>query len=614
MSSHSRRASIPVVALAASLTLLACSASSPEPQRCASDAECSSGARCLSSTCVANAAPHASVELPALLEANLLVTFDGSSSIDPDYAAGDSIVSHAWAFRSLGAPCEPPVVAGTGPSAPVRFACPGAYAVDLTVTDEMAASTVASREFEVLAYSGPTLVEISPDLTVQHECTAVPRCSAVGTIVLSATPTVDAPAGLSFEWTVEAPPDRPLDASRRVLFDPGPDVAAPTVVVETDGQAISGDWIFHLVARDAAGVVASGSTRLSIGNRAPVVTELTFPTFHAFDGSAFTASGTIDFTVVDPDGDGLLDRTITSHHANDGVGSVFAVTEQATSVQWAVSVPYAAPGDAVHLIGGAGLERSITFSIADVNGAVTAETWPIVVGNRPPVATVTPASFTVDHVYSAVAAAYEAEATLSTWSDPDGDPILPVPGASTGDVACAQLSVVGAVAHVSCSVPFAGTPAAGNIAGTHAVTQHVKDFWAEAATAPTVAFTIANRPPAIASTPAVQVPVTGCSFTSICCDWGTDPETGLPECLATESTVGAGSTTVSGRWSDPDGDPLDVTFQGATPQVCTPGTCAFGLTVAEITYCGGFNDSRTTTASDGVGNAAASLMVSRICG
>jgi hypothetical protein len=608
MPSSSRGGNV-VLAIAAALSVAGCSSSAPEPQHCQSDAECSSTARCLSGACVANGAPLASVELPGLLESNLLLTFDGSSSVDPDYPSGDSIVSHAWAFRAIAAGCEAPVVAGTGPSATVRFACPGTYAVDLTVTDEMAASAVATREFEVGAYSGPTLVEIAPDLTVQHACTTGPdRCTPVGTIVLSATPTPDAPADLTFEWTVEPPADRPLDANRRVTFDPGPDVAAPTVLVETDGQAISGDWVFHLVARDAAGVVAASAMRLSIGNRAPVVTEYFYSENHAFDGTSFTASGFVSFTVVDPDGDALLDRTLTAHHANDGAASVFSVTDKTTSAEYAISVPYSAPADAAHLIGGAGLERSITYGIRDVNGAATTESWPIVVGNRPPVVTVTPAPFTVDHLYSAVASAYEAEATLSTWIDPDGDPILAVPGASTGDAACAQLVLVAGVAHVSCSVPFAGAPAAGSIAGSHAVTEHVKDPWAEAATAPTVTFTIANRPPAIAPAPTVWVPVTGCSFTTTCCDWGTDPETGLPECLATEDYYGGGSTTVTGRWSDPDGDPLDVTLAGESPQVCTPGACAFSVTLGGHTVCGTSPIStRATTASDGVSAASAAL-------
>lgn len=604
------------VLLVAAALAAACSSSQPEPQRCQTAAECSAAARCVDGACVANAAPIASVELPpGALEANLLLAFDGSSSVDPDYAAGDSIVSHAWAFRAISASCAPPVVAGTGQTATVRFACPGSYAVDLTVTDELAVSGAATREFEVAAYSGPTLVEIGSDLAVQHACTTGPdRCAPVGTIVLSATPTADAPAGLQLAWTVEAPPGRELDANRRVSFDPGPDAPSPTVTIETDGQAISGDWIFHVVASDAAGVVASGAMRISVGNRAPVVTEYATVPGHAFDGTSFTSNGSVSFTVTDPDGDALLGRSLTSSHVNDGAGSVFAITDRTTWVEYAISVPYSAPGDAAHLIGGAGLERSITFSIADVNGAVTAETWPVVVGNRPPVATVTPAPFTVDHVYSAAASAYEAQAVLSTWADPDGDPIAVAPGASTGDTACAQLTVASGVATVSCSVPFGGTPSAGAIAGTHVVAQHVKDPWQAAASTNPVTFTIANRPPSITATPPVFVNVTGCSGTLTCCDWGTDPETGQPECYFYEDEYGSGSTTVTGRWSDPDGDPLAVTVAGETSQVCTPGACAVGITYGGAITCGTSPDeTRATTAGDGVATASASLTVRPLC-
>ncbi len=614
MSSHSRRAST-LVAFAAPLTLLACSASGPEPQRCASDAECASNARCLSSTCVANAAPLASVELPAVLEAHLLVTFDGSSSADPDYAAGDSIVSHAWAFRSVGAPCDPPAVAGTGPSAPVRFACPGIYAVDLTVTDEMAASTVASREFEVLAYSGPTLVEISPDLAVQHECTAAPRCSPVGAIVLSATPTPAAPAGLAFSWTAEPPADRPLDANRRVTFDPGPNVASPGILVETDGQAISGDWIFHVEAHDDAGVVASGAVRVSVLNRPPVVAATVPVPDHLFDGSQFSAGGEIPFTVTDPDGDAVV-RSTEWRHTGDGGGSFAGVVDEVLGqVTFSVQVPYATPSDAAHLIGGAGLERTIVFTVQDVNGAVTVENWPIVVGNRPPTVQHVPAFAVVDHGYDPVALAYTATPPLTAWTDPDGDPLARVPGSDTGDPGCPTFDVApGGLAVGRCSHPFAGAPTAlTEFLGTHTVTQRVQDPWVEASTSSTVQFAVGNRAPAIKST--AELAYNEACQNLACCHYVAGEG-----CLTFEGTSPAGTKTVTSRWTDPDGDPLDVQVTGgasvtaAQPLVCTPASCSLRLDFGALPgVCGDVVETLSMTVTDGSGVASGSLPVRRSC-
>jgi hypothetical protein len=507
-------------------------------------------------------------------------------------------------------------VAGTGPTASVRFAGPGTYVASLTTTDEMGASAVATRELQVARYSGPTLVELSPDLPVQHACTATPRrCTPVGVVALSATATADAPPDLAFTWTVEPPADRPLDGARRVTFDPAANVASPVVLIETDGQAISGDWVFHLVASDAAGVVASGDTRISVRNRLPVVTSSAYADDHAFDGARFTATGHVTFSVSDPDGDDLVGRTIEAHHVNDGVGSTFDVTEQPTRVDYAIAVPYGAPADAAHLIGGAGLERSIVLVVADVNGAVTTDTWPVEVKNRRPVAATPTSPLTVDHVYSAAASAYEAEAPLSAWSDPDGDPLTVVPGSATGDAACARLTLQGDVAMATCSVPFTGTPVANLIAGTHTVVQHVRDPWLEAASPPAVTFTVANRAPTIDAAQAVNIPVSSCAYSAdACCAWELDPETRERTWVCSGGNAyGSGAGPVTGRWHDPDADPLSVTVADAAA-VCTPAACAVSVSYPGENSCNiAIGISAATTASDGVSSASATFNVLPAC-
>ncbi|HEY6098133.1 MAG TPA: hypothetical protein VIW03_01795, partial [Anaeromyxobacter sp.] len=313
----------------------------------------------MSGTCVANAPPSARIALPpGALEASSLLSFDGSASADPD--TGDAIASHAWVFRALAAGCAAPVVSGGGAVAYVRFACPGSYAVDLTVVDQLGATGSTTREFQVAPYSGPPLLVIGPDVSVAHACAAAPRlCTPSGAVALSATPTLDAPTNLTFQWAAEPPPGQSLDAHRRVTFAPGADASSPTVSIETDGQAISGDWIFRVEARDPVGVVASGAIRVSVGNSPPVLTKTIPIPDHAFDGAQFTSTGDVPFTVTDPDGDDLVGRTVEWHHVGDGPAGTFTgtVLDGPSRVTFSIVVPYATRSDAGYLIGAPALER-----------------------------------------------------------------------------------------------------------------------------------------------------------------------------------------------------------------------------------------------------------------
>lgn len=604
-----------VVATAA--LLAGCSSSPAVPQACGSSAECSASSRCVSRSCVANAPPTARLALPAgTLEANVLLAFDGSASTDPD--PGDSLASHTWTFTALDAPCQPPIVAGSGPVAQVRFACAGTYAVALTVADQLGALGTGTRQFTVGPYSGPALLTLGQDVTVDHTCTTGPtHCSPIGPVVLAASLTDAAPAGLSLLWTVEPPAGLPLDANRRVAFDPGPDAPSPTVSIETDGQAISGDWLFRVEARDAAGVAAWGVIRVSVGNHPPVLAKTLPPFAHGFDGAEFTVFAEVPFSVTDPDGDPLVGPAVEWHHVGDGTNATFtgAVLDAPHRVTLSVVVPYAAPEDALHLIGGSTLERSIRFSVSDVNGAAVTEVWPVVVENRPPTLVAEPSALAVDHFYDPDALAYRAIAPLSTWTDPDGDPLFQVPGSATLDPQCPRIDVVNGIARVSCSLPFTGTPAVANFAGTHVVAQHITDPWVEAAATSTVSFAILNRPPAIDTTPATLH--TACS-TGDCCRTQRDPETGLVDCVAWTETWPAATSPITGRWKDADGDPLAVTMTGAPSQVCTPATCALTFSYGGSDYCGLPTTptpvvTTATTAGDGATTASASLDVNVLC-
>lgn len=597
--------------LASSVAGLFACAPSAEVRSCATSDQCPVRSRCVSSTCVANAPPSVAVALPDSPQANALLSFDASASVDRD--PGDAVVSFGWTFRDAsGEACAPPVAAGTGPVANVRFGCPGRYAVDVTATDRMGATSTATEEFDVAAYDGPALLTVGADIPLEHVCTAGPRCAPDGPVALSAsTPTI-ASEGVSFAWTVEPPPDRPLAPFRRVAFSPGASVASPTVAIETDGEAISGDWIFRVTATDAAGVVGTGITRVSIGNRLPTVAKTIPATQHTFASSTFTAQGAVPFAISDPDGDALLPPTVEARHTGDG-GAPFVATimDAPPRVTFSITVPYAVPGDALHLIGGPGLERTIAFEVSDVNGGRTIESWPIVVGNRRPVRGAEPVPFTVDHVFDPDAQAYVADVPLTPWSDPDGDPLRLTTGSTTGDPECPEVVVEAGVAWARCRLAFAGTPAVANFAGTHTVAQSIQDPWATADQTSSVTFTIANRPPSITSTlPAV---LGGCLFTESCCrvvegycdmNWGDV----------------SGIRQVPSRWADPDGDPISVevapsgVYTPAQPLVCTPDACVLEVSIAPTSVC-----TRSvvaylpTTVTDGLASTSGSLPIQIIC-
>ncbi len=589
---------------------LAACAPKSDVRSCATADECPAGSRCISSTCVANAPPSVEIAVPASPEANALLSFDASASTDRD--PGDAIASFAWSFRAVSADaCTPPVVAGTGAVANVRFGCRGRYAVDVTATDQMGARSTGTREFDVAAYGGPSLLTVGDDVPLDHVCTTPTSCSAGPTTLSASTTGIDQ---VSFSWTVEAPPDRPLSSSRRVTFSPSQDVASPTVALETDGDAISGDWIFHVEARDAAGSIGTAAVRVSVLNRAPIVAATVPVPEHAFDGAQFVVDGEVPFTVSDPDGDPLVDRTVDARHSGDGT-SVFAATfVSGPAVSFSIRVPYLAPEDAAHLIGGAGLERTLVFGISDVNGARTTKDWAIVVGNRPPVLATQPATFTIGHGFDATALSYVADVPLSTWSDPDGDPLSQVGGSSTSDPICPDVTVVNGVARAHCRLAFTGVPSVGNFAGTHTVSQAIQDPWAPATTTSAVSFEILNRAPTIAAT---AIAVRGlCHYSATCCL--RDPETN--QCLTEWATV-SGTASVPAAWSDPDGDPVSVTVTPTgsytplqNPLVCTSADCALDVDVAPITVC--TSDVATnlpTTVSDGMASAAGALPLQATC-
>jgi hypothetical protein len=462
--------------------------------------------------------------------------------------------------------------------------------------------------------SAPAVIAAS-DVVVGHACAGEPLvcrpATEDGLVALGASA---AGSGVSLTWSATPPPGRELDASRRLTFVAGDDPAAPRVAIETDGTAISGDWVFSVEARDEAGVLGRAEMRVSIGNEPPVVAADLPPSFHTYEpvGASFLAAGAVRLTVTDPDGDPLDGREVTSNHAGDG-GAPFAIEDRDDEITYAISVPYRTPTDAAFLIGGEGLERSITLTVNDVNGGSVHQTWPIVVGNRPPELVAERPAISVAHRFDQEAQAYTATATLSTWVDADGDPLF---GTPTGDPVCANIRVTaGGTAEALCSSPFVGTPALANFIGAREVLARPADPWAIAEAGSTTTVNILNRSPVVTLEPR-SAPTT-CSDGERCCEF--DPE--LQREICHVGTLYASSTVqLAGFASDPDGDPLEVEITAGDSPVtgggtCEPSACSFEVTVPGRDTCDlvGYSNGLTISLDDGVASVAKTSSLTATC-
>ncbi len=584
------------------------------PIDCAADADCPAASRCVRSACVANAAPLASIWAPAHPEANALVTLDGSGSSDPD--DGDGAVAFAWTVSSIDAPCEPPVVAGTGPLARIRFACPGRHALQLVVTDRMGAQSAPALQEVTVGPAGASLLAVGPDVVTGHRCTGEPlRCTPDAAVAVTASAAAAGAGAVRYRWSIVPPDDRPLAPDRRATLVPGPDVPSPAVTIETDGAALSGDWLLAVEARDDAGVLGTGAVRVSVGNRPPVVAATDpGPVPHAFlpAEAVFVASGGVPVSVSDPDGDPITSRAVTFRHAGDGDGT-FEGVDGGGAVSFRVRVPYTRPADAFALIGGLGLERAIEVAVRDVNGAEAARAIPVAIGNRPPVEAAVGSSLYVGHSYDPSAQRYRASAAMSRWTDPDGDPL--VQAGDTGDSYCpVLLTLADGTAVVECSLPFSGIPRLAEFAVGHPVLQAIGDPWSAATTGTPYYVRIDNRPPtASSSTSTFTVSCPEDRSGEICCRYVGDL------CVSFPRDIPSVTYGFAPRVFDDDGDPLEVRPDvGSVPTslVCLPGQCATVTRTLPGSYqCGGTAGGETTTftVTDGLGSASATHTVTRTC-
>jgi hypothetical protein len=579
---------------AALLLLLAAAAAcarTAEPASCQVDAQCPMDARCAAGVCRADARPIAALRPIGTVVAFDLAMLDGSASRDPDDA--DVVAEHLWTVRAVDAPCAPPEIAGREAFAYVRFGCPGTYEVSLAVRDRLGVqSEPVVEEVRVAPATGDAAVLAGPDLATDHRCSGAPLvCRTETAVNLVAA----AAQGLSVRWSVEPPVERPLDDRRRVRFVPSADVPSPRAIIETDGTAISGDWIFRVEARDGFGPLGSAATRVSVRNRAPVVTvEETRPFPHAFDAerSVFTSSGAVAWSAVDPDGDPVQVVGIW-RHVGDGELATFDGDLDGTTATFAVEVPYAAPEDALHLRRGAGLSRRIGVIAWDANRTEARGAAEVEIGNRPPVNVAGAAEIAVPHRFDRERSRYVATVRGWTFADPDGDPLL---GMSEGEGPCDTTVVEGSAAHVECAVRFDGLPALDRLVGPRTFAVRVRDGWDRADAAPVHTAWILNSPPAL-TRPATPEKVCLVPFPSGWGCWGS-------------LHVSATTFDVTPAVTDPDGDPVLVTALpaaggSAAPQraVCLAPECVpfrFVQPPLDLMCTFVYSPSSALLASDGV--------------
>ena len=352
-------------------------------------------------------------------------------------------------------------------------------------------------------------------------------------------------------------------------------------------------------------MLGAAEVRISVTNNAPVIDAVTGPLPHAFDrvASRFTAAGEIQVIGYDVDGD-PIDRQLTSRAVSTGPGT-FSVVDLGDRITFSIQVPYATESDAAYLIGGAGLERSISMVVRDSNGGEARETWPILVENRPPVLAATAPAVSVNHQFDSAAQAYRATAGLSAWSNPDGDPLFGE--GPTGDLLCPDLAVdEDGVVNVACSLPFVGTPALANFVGLHSVRVLARDPWMSAAEPRTIRLDILNRAPT--AVPRTFTTSAACGTGACCIGSG-------GSCDEFYTTHAGARIPADGFVADADGNPLLVTSQ-VDSAVCEPSACAVDLRLASGEVCsvtGNIGGGAPYTASDGVATLSAQVSVAIEC-
>ncbi len=288
-------------------------------------------------------------------------------------------------------------------------------------------------------------------------------------------------------------------------------------------------------------------------------------------GACFLLAGTTALEAIDPDGDPVTGLGVAADLGSMTGSSGEALTADGTTV-FRFATPVATPWSFRQANGATGF--SLVATAADPFGATGRLAVPLVALNRPPVVKQALPTVSVAHRYDAARRAYVATAPLATFEDPDGDPLLA--DGSLGDSVCRSFSSAAGALSVDCALAYtvgSGRPPLASFAGSHAVMARASDGWAHVDSATTVSIQD-GRPAAQPFDGEVE------SCICLCSKWSDDGST----CLGKGAWVADRAIVpLPVLASEADGDPVQVTFSGATPvggaqKTVLPGSCGGMLT------------------------------------
>lgn len=324
-------------------------------------------------------------------------------------------------------------------------------------------------------------------------------------------------------------------------------------------------------------------------------------------GSCFVVAGTSTFEAVDPDGDPISGLAATAAVLPGLTTSAGEATTAAGVVSFRFTTPLAVPGEFRATNGSTGF--TLLATAADPFGGFGRLEVPVVALNRPPVVLRPVLNAVVPHRYDPVRRAYTATASLAAFEDPDGDPLVSV--GSAGDAACYNFSSSGGVVSVECVrayAPAPGLPPLASFTGDHRVVARASDGWASVTSGTTVS--IQDGPP---SATVYNGAVESCFCN--CPKWNADGSAcvGQPRWIVDRAQVPLPVVV-----SEADGDPVQVTYSGATPiggaqKTVLSGSCSAMLAnpvlpiTVQVTIDDGVAQARTSSTVTGVTCATVGL-------
>lgn len=580
------------------------------PRGCQSDADCGSAGVCLASTCAVDTAPSAVIsgEPAAPLAPGTQLTLDAFRSVDPD--PGDSIASYAWTVS--GGECPPVPAASSQPRLDSVFGCAGSYTVTLVVTDSHGQASLP-QTIPVTVATGTTgaggagtnpsaSVDVPPptvvaaeDFAVDHACQGTPpMCTPVpanGSGILRLTSSgkdvFGAPVG--YHWSYEPPVELNGLPAPKVEFLAGTDAAEVEVRISTQGTPLSGAWRFFVTVTDARNKKARDELVVTVQDRPVLVSggeQLAVP--HRYDAASrrYVAEGLAPLTWNDPDGDPVqLTSRLESAQPS---GCALTGSPESGGMRFRLECP------TLLELAGAEAKNVLVFTGTDPVGNTASARFALSVSDQPPtVGTDQTAPAAPAHRYDAATRRYSAEFTVQvSSSDPEGDPVTlswsheaARPSGCTltptvaGSQATLRLECADLAELVSPDMQHVAVLTASDGAGPSATVR--------------LPFSPQDLPPVISLGSTVSL------------EHAYDP--------ARQLYTASFTTPLS--WSDPEGDPLTLTWkdEASRPNGCAVlsdvdggGTARVQLECADpLELLGGVNHTLVATASDGGGRSAA---------